>query len=252
MISANGCSLTVQVKEHTPLVQRLANQLIVRMSANVERDDLIQEGLIGLSDAIKRFDEGYGVRFETFATTRIRGAMLERLRKDDWMSRDDRRQSKSIEKAIRVLSQQLTRTPDEREIAKLMGMTLSKFQELRDHTRTDRHVYLEDLVNLHDLDHEGENIFLSDQGRGDPSKIFEDKSRLEQLVEAIGKLPERLRYVMEMRYEQDMSLLHIADQLKVTESRACQLHTKALEKIRVMLATPTGPVRRGRASRAKH
>ena len=112
------------LKQYGPLVRRLAHQMIAKLPANVELDDLVQVGMIGLHDALGRFDAAQGVQFETFATQRIRGAMLDELRSGDWMSRGDRKQQRQIEAAVHKLEQQLHRAPAESEIAKEMGLSL--------------------------------------------------------------------------------------------------------------------------------
>lgn len=120
----------VLLKQYSPLVRRLAHQMIAKLPANVALDDLIQVGMIGLNDALGRFDANQGVMFETFATQRIRGAMLDELRGGDWMSRGDRRHQRSIESAVHKLEQKLQRAPNESEIADEMGMMLADYQEL--------------------------------------------------------------------------------------------------------------------------
>ena len=120
----------VLLKQYSPLVRRLAHQMIAKLPANVELDDLIQVGMIGLSDALSRFDANQGVQFETFATQRIRGAMLDELRGNDWMSRGDRRHQRSIETAVRAVEQRHGRAPTEGEIAAEMGLGLREYQEL--------------------------------------------------------------------------------------------------------------------------
>ena len=128
-----------------PLVRRLAHQMIAKLPANVELDDLIQVGMIGLSDALSRFDAAQGVQFETFATQRIRGAMLDELRGNDWMSRGDRRHQRSIEAAVHKLEQRFGRAPSEGEIAREMGLPLTEYQELLGKVRGTQLVYLEDM-----------------------------------------------------------------------------------------------------------
>ena len=126
MYTAKGrLDANAMIKQYSPLVRRLAHQMIAKLPANVELDDLIQVGMIGLSDALSRFDAAQGVQFETFATQRIRGAMLDELRGSDWMSRGDRRQQRSIEAAVRTLEQRHGRAPSEGEIAAEMGLKLA-------------------------------------------------------------------------------------------------------------------------------
>ncbi|WP_310385885.1 sigma-70 family RNA polymerase sigma factor, partial [Roseateles sp.] len=143
------------IRQYSPLVRRLAHQMIAKLPANIEIDDLIQVGLIGLTDALSRFDIGQGVQFETFATQRIRGAMLDELRGGDWMSRGSRRQQREIESAVRKLEQQLGRAPLESEIAVQMGVPLEEYQDLLGKVRGTQLVYLEDMAG-----DEGDEDFL--------------------------------------------------------------------------------------------
>src|SRR6478752_4080676 len=234
MYTAKGqLDLNSTLKQYSPLVRRLAHQMIAKLPANVEIDDLIQVGLIGLTDSMSRFDIGQGVQFETFATQRIRGAMLDELRGGDWMSRGTRRQQREIEAAVHKLEQKLGRAPVESEIAAAMGVSLAEYQELLGKVRGTQLVYLEDMSG-----DEGDNDFL-DRHVGDeesnPLAQLQDHRMREALVEAIKVLPEREQYVMSMYYEHDMNLKEIAAVLKVTESRVCQLHSQSIARLRVKL-----------------
>ncbi len=220
------------LKQYSPLVRRLAHQMIAKLPANVELDDLIQVGMIGLNDALSRFDANQGVMFETFATQRIRGAMLDELRGGDWMSRGDRRHQRSIEAAVHKLEQKLQRAPNESEIADEMGMMLADYQELLGKVRGTQLFYLEDLSG-----DEGDDFLdrhVADEG-ANPLDMLEDHRMREALVEAIGKLPEREQHVMSMYYEHDMNLKEIAAVLGVTESRICQLHSQSIARLRSKL-----------------
>jgi RNA polymerase sigma factor for flagellar operon FliA len=206
--------------------------MIAKLPANVEIDDLIQVGMIGLTDALSRFDAAQGVQFETFATQRIRGAMLDELRGGDWMSRGDRRHQRSIEAAVHKLEQRLQRAPSESEIADEMGMLLADYQELLGKVRGTQLFYLEDLSG-----DDGDDFLdrhVADDG-ADPLAMLQDQRMREALVDAIGKLPEREQYVMSMYYEQDMNLKEIAAVLGVTESRVCQLHSQSIARLRSKL-----------------
>ena len=146
MYTAKGqLDLNSQLKQYSSLVRRLAHQMIAKLPANVEIDDLIQVGMIGLTDALSRFDAAQGVMFETFATQRIRGAMLDELRGNDYLSRGTRKQQRSIESAVHKLEQKLGRAPVESEIAREMGSTLAEYQELLGKVRGTQLVYLEDM-----------------------------------------------------------------------------------------------------------
>ena len=221
------------IKQYSPLVRRLAHQMIAKLPANVEVDDLIQVGLIGLTDALSRFDAEQGVQFETFATQRIRGAMLDELRGADWLSRGTRKQQRDIESAVHKLEQRLGRAPQESEIAKEMGMSLGDYQEMLGKVRGTQLIYLEDMSG-----EDGDNDYLdrhvADEGN-DPLSLLQDHRMRHALVEAIKNLPEREQYVMSMYYEQDMNLKEIAAVLGVTESRVCQLHSQSIARLRVKL-----------------
>jgi RNA polymerase sigma factor for flagellar operon FliA len=221
------------LKQYSPLVRRLAHQMIAKLPANVEIDDLIQVGMIGLHDALGRFDAAQGVQFETFATQRIRGAMLDELRGSDWMSRGNRRQQRNIEAAVHRLEQRLGRAPHESEIAVEMGISLVEYQELLGKVRGTQLVYLEDLSG-----DEGDDDYLERHvGTEDanPMAMLQDFRMRTALVEAIKHLPEREQFVMSMYYEHDMNLKEIAAVLKVTESRVCQLHSQSIARLRVKL-----------------
>lgn len=221
------------IKQYSPLVRRLAHQMIAKLPANIEIDDLIQVGLIGLTDALSRFDIGQGVQFETFATQRIRGAMLDELRGGDWLSRGTRRQQRTIESAVHKLEQKLGRAPVESEIAVEMGVTLLEYQELLGKVRGTQLVYLEDMSG-----DEGDEDFLDRHVADDsnnPVALLQDQRMRQALVAAIKNLPEREQFVMSMYYEQDMNLKEIAAVLKVTESRVCQLHSQSIARLRVKL-----------------
>jgi RNA polymerase sigma factor FliA len=221
------------IKQYSPLVRRLAHQMIAKLPANVEVNDLIQVGLIGLSDALSRFDAEQGVQFETFATQRIRGAMLDELRGGDWMSRGTRRQQREIEVAVHKVEQRLGRAPREDEIAAEMGLPLAEYQDLLSKVRGTQLVYLEDMSG-----DDGDNDYLdrhvADEN-SNPVAQLEDHRMREALVAAIKNLPEREQFVMSMYYEQDMNLKEIAAVLKVTESRVCQLHSQSIARLRVKL-----------------
>ncbi len=234
MYTAKGrLDANAMLKQYSPLVRRLAHQMIAKLPANVELDDLIQVGMIGLSDALTRFDAAQGVQFETFATQRIRGAMLDELRGNDWMSRGDWRHQRSIEAAVRKLEQRLGRAPHESEIAAEMGLALTAYQELLGKVRGTQLVCLEDMSG-----DDGDEDFLDRHVLSDeinPLALLQDRRMREALVAAIKLLPEREQFVMSMYYEEDMNLKEIAAVIGVTESRVCQLHSQSIARLRAKL-----------------
>ncbi len=233
MYTAKGrLDANAMLKQYSPLVRRLAHQMIAKLPANVELDDLIQVGMIGLSDALTRFDAAQGVMFETFATQRIRGAMLDELRGNDWMSRGDRRHQRSIEAAVRTLEQRHGRAPSEGEIAAEMGMKLADYQELLGKVRGTQLVCLEDMSGDDDDDYLDRHVASEAHN---PLALLQDHRMRVALVEAIKNLPEREQYVMSMYYEHDMNLKEIAAVIGVTESRVCQLHSQSIARLRAKL-----------------
>lgn len=217
------------LRRHRPLVRRLARQMIAKLPANVELDDLIQAGMIGLAEALSRFDAAQGVQFETFATQRIRGAMLDELRGNDWMSRGDRRHQRSIEAAVHKLEQRYGRAPSEGEIAREMGLSLTDYQELLGKVRGTQLIYLEDMRG-DDGDEDFLDRHVSSQGPC-PSVDVERQQDEAALAERIDALPDRLRAVVAAYFDDGATMAEIAGTLGVTESRVCQLVGDAVRKL---------------------
>ena len=224
-----------QLRKYSPLVRRLAHHMIAKLPPSVELDDLIQVGMIGLTEAIARFEPSQGVQFETFASQRIRGAMIDELREGDWMSRGSRKSQKDIEQAVHRLQQKLHRPPMESEIAKELGMSLADYQHLLAKVRGTQLVYLEDLSAKGDDEDNFLDRYLPADAQSDPQALLGDQRMRSALVEAITKLPEREQYVMSMYYEHDMNLKEIAAVLGVTESRVSQLHSQSIARLRARL-----------------
>ena len=224
------------IRQYQPLVRKLAHHMMAKLPANVQVDDLIQVGLMGLSEALTRFEATQGVQFETFATQRIRGAMLDELRENDWASRGTRKSQKDIEEAMRRLEHRLGRSPLESEIAADLGMSLPDYQGLLGRVRGTQLVYLEDMNRNPD----DEDSFL-DRHMGDteadPLNMLSDHRMRQALVAAIKNLPEREQHIMSMYYEEDMNLKEIAAVLDVTESRICQLHSQSIARLRAKMRT---------------
>jgi RNA polymerase sigma factor for flagellar operon FliA len=234
MYTAKGqLDANAMLRQYSPLVRRLAHQMIAKLPANVELDDLIQVGMMGLSDALSRFDAAQGVQFETFATQRIRGAMLDELRGNDWMSRGDRRHQRTIETAVQKLFFFNDTATTESEIAQEMGLSLVDYQELLTKVRGTQLIYLEDMSG-DDGDEDYLDRHVHDE-EANPLGRLQDQRMRQALVEAIKNLPEREQYVMSMYYEHDMNLKEIAAVLKVTESRVCQLHSQSIARLRTRL-----------------
>lgn len=222
------------IRQYQPLVRRLAHHMMAKLPASVEVDDLIQVGLIGLSDALSRFEASQGVQFETFATQRIRGAMLDELRENDWMSRGSRKSQKDIEVAMRKLEHKLGRSPLESEIAAELGMSLAEYQSMLSKVRGTQLVYLEDMSRNGEDDDTYLDRHVGDP-ESDPLNMLRDQRLRQSLVEAIKGLPEREQFIMSMYYEKDMNLKEIAVVLEITESRVCQLHSQSIARLRAKM-----------------
>ncbi len=216
------------VAEHAQLVKRLAYQLAARLPSSVQVDDLIQAGMMGLLDALQGYDNSMGAQFETYATQRIRGAMLDELRDADWAPRSVRKQAREIENAIHKLQQQLGQSPTEQQIADAMQVSLSEYQQMLAEAHGHQLVHYEDFEN-----DDGETIgFNLTDTRPTPLQLLQDDGMRDTLVNAIGELPEREKMVMAMYYQEDLNLKEIGAVLGVSESRVCQLHSQAILRLR--------------------
>ncbi len=217
------------VQRFVPLVKRVAYHLMARLPASVQFDDIVQNGMIGLLDAMERYEEGFGAQFETYATQRIRGAMLDGLRENDWLPRQLRRELRRIEAMINTLEHAYGRAPSEKELAEALGMTLADYQKTLGDARGHQLLYFEDFAG------EGDEDFLErhfTDNDSDPLNILEEKKLQQSLVDGIARLPEREKLMMALYYEQDLNLREIGEVMGVTESRVCQLHSQAIARLR--------------------
>lgn len=217
------------VQRFAPLVKRIAYHLMARLPSSVQVDDLVQNGMMGLLDAINRFEAGMGAQFETYAAQRVRGAMLDGLRENDWLPRSLRRDFRRIEVAIAQLEQEFGRSPSEKELADTLDMSLGEYQKMLQEARGYQLISFEDMVEDGDEDFL-ERHFTDDSS--EPSKILEDQGLHQSLVQGIELLPEREKLMMALYYEQDLNLREIGEVMGVTESRVCQLHTQAVARLR--------------------
>ena len=217
------------VIEFAPLVKRIAYHMMAKLPASVQVDDLIQAGMIGLLDAIKRYEGSYGRQFESYASQRIRGSILDELREADWLPRSMRKKMRDVETTIRKLEQDLGHPPSEQELADKLEISLNEYHKILQNARGAQLIYYEDFQK------DDEDPFLDrfcvDSG-GDPLEALLDENLRALLVKAIDNLPPREKQVMGMHYEQEMNLREIGEVMGVSESRVCQLHTQAVSRLR--------------------
>ena len=222
------------LSQHATLVKKLAYQLKAKLPPSVELDDLIQAGMMGLLDAVNKYEDTHGAQFETYAAQRIRGSMLDELRSADWLPRSVRKSMRDVETAITKLEQQLGRPPTEGEVARQLNLPLDDYFEMLDGCGGHQLVYYEDF---HDAGGGGEHFldrFLKDDS-GDPVRALLEGDFKEALVDAIEALPEREKILMGLYYEQELNLKEIGAIMSVSESRVCQLHSQAVARLRATL-----------------
>ena len=230
MYKATGLNDKAQcLREYSHLVKRIAHQMMVKLPFSVQIDDILQAGMMGLLDAASRYDEIHGAQFETYATQRIRGAMLDELRCADWLPRSLRRDMRRIEVSVSRMQQKLGRPPNETEIAADMGIPLAEYQLLLQSSRGAQLIYYEDF-NSEDQEDFFERFEHSDAST--PLDLLEEVRFKAELVRGIENLPERERMVMGMIYEQELNLREIGEVLGVGESRISQLHSQAVARLR--------------------
>lgn len=227
------------IGKYAPLVRRQALQLMARLPSNVELDDLIQAGLMGLLDAIRRYQEMAEAQFETYAITRIRGSMLDELRSQDWLSRSVRAKSRQIETAIHTLRQQLLRQPTEQEVATELDLSLDEYQLLLEEAQGVQVIHYEDFSH-HNADGQGDVLgFLSDMADsnadGNPLNHLVSNELRVALIEAIDALPDREKLLFTLQFQEDLNQKEIAAVMEITEGRVSQLRSQAIARIRAHL-----------------
>ena len=234
MYDAKGRAHKEQIlDEHLQLVRKLAQLMKAKLPANVELDDLIQAGMIGLLDAIRRFEANEQAQFETYASLRIKGAMLDELRSMDWLPRSVRDNMRKVEAAIAKVEQELGRHASDADIARHMGLSLKDYGKLLGDSTGHQLLYFEDF---HD-DTNGDD-FLERFYAGDKENPLEDLINVgfqQALAEQIERLPEKEKMVMGLYYEHELNLKEIGAVLDISESRVSQIHSQAIARIRSKL-----------------
>ncbi|HLI58450.1 MAG TPA: RNA polymerase sigma factor WhiG [Solirubrobacteraceae bacterium] len=226
------------VVAYSPLVKYVAGRMSSGLPAHVEEADLISYGLGGLISAIERFDLSREIKFETYAITRIRGAIIDELRTLDWVPRSVRARARQFERVNMKLEARLQRAPTDEEMARELEISLDDFQEQLVQISNSTIVALDEMWNVSDASGDQVSLLdtLPDAGAPDPQTLVDESELRERIADAIAALPEREKLVVALYYYENLTLREIGEVLGVTESRVSQLHTKAVLRLRSKLA----------------
>lgn len=219
------------VLKHGELVKRIAYHVVSRLPRNIEVDDLIQAGMIGLLNAAQNFTPTKGANFETYAGIRIRGAMLDEARKANWTPRSTFRNAKQVSQAIRSVESRTGRDARGQEIAEALGVPLEEYHRMVESAASARVLSYEQLA-----DDPERAALLPDTPEDGPETMLEGDQFREALARAVASLPERERLVLSLYYDEELNLREIGEVLEVSESRVCQIHGQAVLRVRARLA----------------
>ncbi|WP_254811583.1 RNA polymerase sigma factor WhiG [Streptomyces cavourensis] len=226
------------ILHYSPLVKYVAGRVSVGLPSSIEQADFVSSGVFGLIDAIEKFDIERAIKFETYAITRIRGAMIDELRALDWIPRSVRQKARNVERAYATLEAQLRRTPSEAEVAAEMGVTLEELHAVFSQLSLANVVALEEMLQVGGDGGERLTLMdtLEDTAADNPVEVAEDRELRRLLARAINTLPDREKTVVTLYYYEGLTLAEIGNVLGVTESRVSQIHTKSVLQLRAKLA----------------
>lgn len=218
------------VRNHAPLVKRIAHHLLARLPASVQVDDLIQAGMIGLLEASRKYEASKGASFETYAGIRIRGSMMDEIRKGDWVPRSVHRNARRISEAIKAIEDKKGRDALDEEIAYELDMTLDEYFACLKDSNGGK------LFSFEELNEQGElNLEQYTSESQSPIQSVVNDSFKTQLIKEIDNLPEREQMVLSLYYEEELNLKEIGLVLSVSESRVSQIHAQAAMRLRARL-----------------
>ena len=224
------------IKKYSPMIKYVANRIAMRLPPHIEVDDLISVGVLGLMDAISKYDSSRGAKFKTYAEFRVRGAILDELRSMDWVPRSIRQKASQVDKVVVALQSKLSRQPEDEEVAKEMGLSLEQFHNTLNETKSIPIFSLEDLGIAKES---GEQQSLLDCLAGKADADPQTQIRLVELKEIIAKaidaLPEKERLMVSLYYYEELTMKEIGAVLDITESRVSQIHSKAVYRLRTKL-----------------
>jgi RNA polymerase sigma factor for flagellar operon FliA len=224
------------VSKHAALVKRIAYHLMSRLPPSVQADDLIQAGMIGLLEASRNYDASQGASFETYAGIRIRGAMLDEIRRTDWTPRSVHRKARQVAEAVRAIENEEGRDARDVEVAEKLGIDLNEYHRILQDATGCRVFSIDDAG----INGDEPQQFTTDEPRNEPLDSLQSSDFKSALAQAISGLPERERLVMAMYYDEELNLREIGEVLGVSESRVCQIHGQALIRLRARMTEWTG------------
>lgn len=223
------------IMDYAPLIRFVAQRIASRLPSNIDIDDLISSGVIGLMDAIEKYDPSRDNKFKTYAEFRIRGAILDELRSQDWVPRSVRDKAKRIERTYAELEQRYGRAVTDMEISDALGMDLEEYHDMVAKVKAVTLLSVDDLSVPYQNERKSLLDLLENTNSRNPFSQLKNKSVRNLLMENIEELPEKQKLVLSLYYYEDLNLKEIGKILEVTESRVSQLHTQAVEKLRSKL-----------------
>ncbi|MBC7658663.1 MAG: FliA/WhiG family RNA polymerase sigma factor [Chitinophagaceae bacterium] len=223
------------IMDYAPLIRFVAQRIAARLPSNIDIDDLISAGVIGLMDAIEKYDPSRDNKFKTYAEFRIRGAILDELRSQDWVPRSVRDKAKKIEKTYAELEQKFGRAVTDEELSGALGIQLDEYYDMVSKVKAVTLLSIDELSGPNQQDRKSLLECLENVSSKNPFTQLKSKGIRDLLVKHIDELPEKQKLVLSLYYYEDLNLKEIGRILEVTESRVSQLHTQAVEKLRTKL-----------------
>jgi len=224
------------IKRYSPMIKYVANRIAMRLPPHIEVDDLISVGVLGLMDAISKYDSSRGAKFKTYAEFRVRGAILDELRSMDWVPRSIRQKASQVDKVVLNLQAKLRRAPEDEEVAKEMGLSLEQFHDTLNETKSIPVFSLEDLgISKESADQQSLLDCLAGKADADPQTQIRLIELKEIIAKAIDALPEKERLMVSLYYYEELTMKEIGAVLDITESRVSQIHSKAVYRLRTKL-----------------
>lgn len=224
------------IMEYAPLIKFIAQKIAVRLPSNIELDDLISSGVIGLMDAIEKYDPTRDNKFKTYAEFRIRGSILDELRAQDWVPRSVRDKAKLLDRTFVNLEAELGRSPSDEEVCEKLGITIDEFHDMVNQVRPVSVLSIDDQATYSNVDKKSILNLIEGCKLNNPFNQLNLKSVKKVVTQSIEELPERQRLVLSLYYYEDLNLKEIGKILRVTESRVSQLHAQAIARLRAKLS----------------